>query len=217
LKEKKNKKMKEEFLKVFNWLKGGSKKEEIEEIWKDKKELQLSNLDKISFEHLLITLEDMIAKLIEQKEYWVLEMEELKNFSSLSQKFIFINENTLISQVIDKILEDYLKKGGKIYKEKKEFLMNILSLFDFIIPTKKLQYVSDGKFLRNLRSYIIPLLFPPNKPTSLQKKMSSDKIERSTSVNSSINISGELKKDDWSNYRFENEWIIDYILRKIIF
>ena len=209
LKETKNKKMKEEFLKTISWLKGGSKKEEIEDIWNDKKELSLSNLDKISFENLLSTLEELITKLIEQKEYWVLEMEELKNVSSLSQKFIFINENTLVAEVIEKVLEDYLKKGGKVYKEKKEFLMNILSLFDFVIPTKKLQYLSDGKFIRNLRSYVVPLLFPPHKPISLYKKSSKEMIE---SVNGSINLSVDFKKDDWKNFKFENEWIVDYIL-----
>ena len=197
LKETKNKKMKEEFEKTVNWLKGNSKLEKISEIWENNQELEISNLDKISYENILIKLEENIAKLIEQKESSIFEeIEELKNlnYSSISQTFIFIEENILVIEVINKVLEKYRMKGDKFFKPKKEFLMNILSQFDFMIPTKRLKYKLDGKIIRNERTFVVPLLFPSFKPLS------------------SSNMGLTKKNEDWNNIEFENEWIVNYFL-----
>ena len=208
IKETNNYKMKEKLSKVLIWLKGNSKMEEIKDIWENKEELKKSNLDKISFESLLIKLEKYIAKLIEQKEFSILEIEALKDLVSsslISQKFVFIDENQLLIELIDNLLEKYRVKGNKIFKEKKEFLMNILSQFDFVIPTKRLKYRMEGKMIRNIRTFVVPLLFPSFKPSHL-----------SSFSNPNKKISQELilkfDRDEWNNFEFENEWIVEYFL-----
>ena len=198
LKETKNKKMKNEVSKITKWLKGDSKLREMEDIWNDKEELKKSNLDKISFENISKKLDDLIEKLIEQKEYSIFEMEDLRDVSSsISQKFIFIEENALIQNVVENMLDYYKSKGNQIYSEKKEFLMNILSQFDFVIPTKKLKYRMEGKIIRKERTYVVPLLFPSYKPSHSISK---------------INKQISNKFDEWNNFEFGNEWIVDYFL-----
>ena len=129
------------------WLKGKSKLKQIDDIWNKKEELKISNLDKVSFENLLIKLEEMVEKLVATKEFSIFEIEELEDvftISSISQKFIFIDENKLNSEIIEKVLFDYKIIKNINFKEKKEFLLNILSQFDFVIPTKKLKYRVEG-------------------------------------------------------------------------
>ena len=147
IKEINNQILKEEFSKTINWLKGNSNQEYFDYIWNNKEELEKSNLDKISFENILIKLEETIEKLIEQKEFSVLEIDQLENYhsSSISQKFIFINEEDLVNNIVNDLLDIYRIKGDGIFKTKKEFIMNILSRFDFVIPTKKMRFIMDGK------------------------------------------------------------------------
>ena len=207
LKQTNNSKMKEEFLKLMTWLKGNSKKESVQAIWEDKDELKLSNLDKISFENLLIKLEDLIEKLVEMKENSVFEIEQIKevlSYSYISQKFILIDENTLITEVIDKVLDDYRNKGDKVFKEKKEFLLNILTQFDFVIPTKRLKYrMDDFKVIRKERTYVVPLLFPSYNPAQKSYKI----------VFKNKDYDKKMKeKEEWNSNSFENEWIVDYFL-----
>ena len=203
LKEANNKKTKKKFSKELKWLKGKSKLEKIEDIWNNKEELKKSNLDKISFENLLIKLESMVEELIDQGEYWIFQLNELRDssFSSISQKFIFIDEENLSNQVVRKVLEDYIEKGDEVFKEKKEFLMNILSQFDFIIPTKRMKYkMNEFRVINNVRTYVVPLLFPSYKPSSTKfflKKISSIKHKN---------------KIIWNDLEYENEWIVDYLL-----
>ena len=210
-KEIKNKKTREEITKITIWLKGTSKKESFREIWNDKEELKISNLDKISFENLLRKLEDLIEKLIEEKELEIFEkMDEFKNFnySSVSQKFIFVDEQDLVSGVVGVILEKYQFLGDKIYKQKKEFLMNILSQFDFVIPKTRVKYYkNDVNSIVSERSFVIPLLFSPYKP---QSSFSFLKLNSSKQ-----NLGNESEDDntvDWKNLKFDNEWLVDYFL-----
>ena len=139
--------MREEFSKTINWLKRNSNQEYFDDIWNNKEELEKSNLDKISFENLLIKLEETIEKLIKQKEFTVLDIDQLENYhsSSISQKFIFINEGDLVYNIVSEFLDIYRIKGDVIFKAKKEFIMNILSRFDFVIPIKKMRFKIDGK------------------------------------------------------------------------
>ena len=197
LKETKNRRMRDVFENLVLWLKGNSKLEEIKDIWKDKEELKKSNLDKISFENLLIKLEELIEKLVEQKEFSIFEIEMLKDCSSssISQKLIFIDENKLNLEMTEKLLENYRFKGDIVFREKKEFLLNLLTQFDLVIPTKRLEYRMEGKIIRNMRTYLIPLLFPPYNPnSSYNRKKENQKNEC-------------VLKDD-----FLNEWIVDYFL-----
>ena len=147
IKETNNQTLKEELSKTIRWLKGNSNQEYFDYIWNNKEELEKSNLDKISFENILIKLEETIEKLIEQKEFSVLEIDQLENYhsSSISQKFIFINEEDLVNNIVNDLLDIYRIKGDGIFKTKKEFIMNILSRFDFVIPTKKMRFIMDGK------------------------------------------------------------------------
>ena len=227
LKETNNKKMKEEFLKKLKWLKGDLNVEiGIKEIWNSKKKLKKSRLDKISFENILIDLDNLIRELVKQKESSIFEeIDEFKDFSSssISQKFIFVDEDTLANQVINPVLKNYTMKGDKFFKPKKEFLMNILSQFDFVIPTKRLEYKLDGKILSKLRNYVVPLLFPCFKPflsstifESKKRQFSQKKEENILESDSNDDIGSNWNnieaEEDWNKILFENEWIVDYIL-----
>jgi glutaredoxin-related protein len=149
----KSKQLIKKFSEIIKWLKGNSNLDEIEDIWENKEELKKSNLDKISFENLLIKLEENIKYLNEINEISVLEDEELKeiitcykNYSSISQRFIFVDENEFVVEIIQKILQIYRFKGNNFFREKKEFLLNIFSQFDFIIPIKRLKFRMEGFF-----------------------------------------------------------------------
>ena len=199
LKETKNKKMKDKILKIIMWLKGKSKLDKLEDIWCKRKELEKSKLDKISFESLLIKLEEIIGKLIEKKEFSIFEIEELKNYSTqLSQNLIFVDEATLSSELINKVLKNYRRKGKIIFNEKKLFLMNLLSQINLISPTKRLNQIIKGKTILHQRIFILPLLFSSQKSSSF-----------SSSLNNAT-IGYSLK--DLDDIVFENEWIVDYFL-----
>ena len=104
-------------------------------------------------------MEETIEKLIKQKEFTVLNIDQLENYhsSSISQKFIFINEGDLVYNIVSEFLDIYRIKGDVIFKAKKEFIMNILSRFDFVIPIKKMRFKIDGKknnFLKLFFHYI---------------------------------------------------------------
>jgi hypothetical protein len=138
--------IKEEISKIMVWLRGNSSLEKLSDIWKNKEELANSNLDKISYENLLIKLEKFVELLISQKQNSILDIEEFQNFSSpfISQNFFFVDEFNLVVDVIQVLLEDYRMKGNSIFKEKKEFLLNIFAQYDFIIPTKRLKFKLEG-------------------------------------------------------------------------
>ena len=214
-----NRKMKEELKKTILWLKGNSNQKYFSDIWKNKKELEKSNLDKICFKILLVKLEESIGKLIEQKEFSIFKkIEEFQDpsISSISQKFIFINEEDLVYNIFNDLLEIYIIKADIFFKAKKEFLMNILSQFDFIIPTKRLLYKLNGKLVRNERTYIVPLLFAYN-PSSFKSLLfirkneeNWNKINFDNSPSTDIQIT--KKNEDWNNFEFKFEWIVDYLL-----
>ena len=215
LKEKSNQSsIKVELTKIIEWLRGNSSMEKLSAIWRNKEELKKSNLDKVSFEILLIKLEEIVERLKKKKKAKIFEIEELKDFhSSISQKFIFIDENTLNSDVIENILEDYRFKGDKIFKEKKEFLMNILSQFDFVIPTKRLKYkMDDLNVLKNVRKFVVPLLFPPYKPSNFSSSVNKTTLRNLKNKNGLNNSNNNLLIEEWINTDFRNEWTIDYFL-----
>ena len=207
LKETNNVKMKEKLRKRIQKLKGEANQEkQVHEIWNNKNELKKSNLDKVSFETLLNKLEKYVEKLIEENEHSVFDIEQLQDFSfsSISQKFIFISEDLLVSEVINKVLEESRLKGDIVYKPKKEFLLNILSQFDFMIPTKRLSYKIDGRIIRRERTFVVPLLFPSFKPSSSSLRSIIKNLSKKNENQE------KFKAEEWKS--FENEWIVDYYL-----
>ena len=184
--------LKESTLKILTHLRGNSEYERVEDIWYYKEELEKSNFDKTSYQDELMKLEKLVEEILSTKNSKVLELEEFQNFSSISQKIIFINEDDLNRDLIGKILSEYQGKGDHVYIPKKEFLMDIFSQFDFVIPTIKVE--SKTKYDKK-RIFIIPLLFPHYNPLNSSKK-SFENFE---------------EKNKWK-IQFENEWIVEYFL-----
>ena len=205
LKGTNNKKMKEEILKTISFLKGNSKLERLEYIWRKKEEIKNSNVDKMSFQNYLNKIEEMIEKLIEQKENWVFEIKELRidslsnsststssYYSSfISQKMILVDENKIVVDTIENVIENY---NDRNFQTKKELLMKILQVFQFIVPTKKTKNKNGGK------CFLVPLLFSPYKPHNFLK------------FKNNSNNNTNMTYDQWKIINFENEWDVEYLL-----
>ena len=138
----------------------------FQEIWSREEERKKSNVDKVSFHTCLTMLEQIEAKLRSEgnesafKEF--LPFEEIKH-KQLSQTVFVVDEETLHSLIIQILGE---RIGLEDKTNTKEFLFNLLSKFDLVLPMGKSKFVGDRFALRN-QTYIIPFLFPLTKPSNI--------------------------------------------------
>ena len=116
-------------------------KMKISEIWKNPEEREKSKLDKTSFQNLLVKLEMIERKLIEEDNEGTEEiLKEINGENeniSLSKSFYHINREELFG-----ILNTILDGKDFLDKQKREFLINLLIKFDFILPQKKIEFES---------------------------------------------------------------------------
>ena len=149
----------------------------INEIWE--KERNISIVDRISFENLLKNLEK-IRKVL-QKENNEKYLDNLKEDNvDITQSIYTANEYDFKYSILEEIL------GSEDSKEiDSKFLVDFLVKFEFILPKTRIHFFNKDK-----QSYIIPFLFPENKPTEIILK------------------SGEKLKTVERNF----EWTIEYQL-----
>ena len=137
----------------------------IEEIWEKFKEYSI--VDRVSYHSLLGKLELIQEKLEEEKFDHILnEFKERDHFHyDITQSIHSIKSSTLHS-----IMEEILNIHSKD-KVKKRFLKNLLIKFDLILPKKKVE------FLKNNQLYLVPFLFPNEKPNRTILLKGSTRIE----------------------------------------
>jgi hypothetical protein len=151
----------------------------IEQIWDNVKEQSI--VDKVSYHSLLEKLDVIQQKLNEEKfEHILNEFKDKDEFHyDITQSIHSIKSSTLHS-IMEEILNIHAKD-----KVKKSFLKNLLIKFDLILPKKKIE------FLKNNQLYLVPFLFPNEKPHKTIFLKGSTKIE---------------------NFERDFEWKIDYHL-----
>ena len=184
--ENKKSEAKNKLKKVIENLRGkANKKKSVEEIWKKEQELSKSNFDKVSYETMLETLEEIEEMMLKEgyKEF-LNEQKEYHN-QNILQQFFFVNENGFKENITDRILSN-----TEIDVNDSKFLSNLLARYDFFLPTQKMNYLKSGNSLTTKQKYIIPLLFPRRKPSTLISR--NDK---------------EIEK-----MKYFNEWIVNYFL-----
>ena len=184
--ENKKSEAKNKLKKVIENLRGkANKKKSVEEIWKKEQELSKSNFDKVSYETMLETLEEIEEMMLKEgyKEF-LNEQKEYHN-QNILQQFFFVNENGFKENITDRILSN-----TEIDVNDSKFLSNLLARYDFFLPTQKMNYLKTGNSLTTKQKYIIPLLFPRRKPSTLISR--NDK---------------EIEK-----IKYFNEWIVNYFL-----
>ena len=126
-------------------------KAKVEDIWSEKRENSI--IDKLSFNSLLVKLDVLQQKLIEESNE-----EFLKNFKYSEEEHYDITqcihsiEEVELNTMINEMLEDNKDK------EKRKFLLKLLIKFDLILPKKKVEFMKMNQF------YLIPFLFPQEKP-----------------------------------------------------
>ena len=126
-------------------------KAKVEDIWSEKRENSI--IDKLSFNSLLVKLDVLQQKLIEESNE-----EFLKNFKYSEEEHYDITqcihsiEEVELNTMINEMLQDNKDK------EKRKFLLKLLIKFDLILPKKKVEFMKMNQF------YLIPFLFPQEKP-----------------------------------------------------
>ena len=152
--------------KFMKWAKGEADQDLlIDDIWNDKDERNKSNLDKISFTSLLVLFQFVQMKLKENEDTEnviedILEKKGMNSKKEISQLFFLIDESELDSHIIEEILGEEFKNDSK----KKEFVVEILVKFDFLLLKGRQKFDVNDKYAVSQREYLIPLLFPKHIP-----------------------------------------------------
>ena len=143
----------------------------IENIWNENEKRKNSIVDKISFQNMIEKLEKIQSKLIEEGNEEILKnsFEFDDKGKDISQIIHTIDQNIFNEEIINKII------GNKI--EKKEFMIDLLIKFDLIIPKQKQRIIVDGRDLKSNQNYLIPFLYPTNKPNNIKLFNSKIKID----------------------------------------
>ena len=184
--ENKKSEAKNKLKKVIENLRGkANKKKSVEEIWKKEQELSKSNFDKVSYETMLETLEEIEEMMLKEGYKEFLDEQKEYHNQNILQQFFFVNENGFKENITDRILSN-----TEIDVNDSKFLSNLLARYDFFLPTQKMNYLKTGNSLTTKQKYIIPLLFPRRKPSTLISR--NDK---------------EIEK-----IKYFNEWIVNYFL-----
>ena len=184
--ENKKSEAKNKLKKVIENLRGkANKKKSVEEIWKKEQELSKSNFDKVSYETMLETLEEIEEMMLKEGYKEFLDEQKEYHNQNILQQFFFVNENGFKENITDRILSN-----TEIDVNDSKFLSNLLARYDFFLPTQKMNYLKTGNSLTTKQKYIIPLLFPRRKPSTLISR--NDK---------------EIEK-----MKYFNEWIVNYFL-----
>ena len=173
---------------VIKELKGSANhKLSILEIWGNETERNLSNIYKFSFRNLSDRLEEIQQKLIEEGNEKAMLSYKIYNHLQVDHDLCQIYMNTqelniLKKEILGSPKHNQTQEERRTYNEKINFLEKILIKFDLIFPKQRVVQ-EDTK-----PNYLVPFLFPKNKP-----KM--------------IFLKGRIKKEDISR---NHEWVINY-------
>eukprot|EP01091_Cochliopodium_minus_P008760 TRINITY_DN2038_c0_g1_i1.p1 TRINITY_DN2038_c0_g1~~TRINITY_DN2038_c0_g1_i1.p1 ORF type:complete len:1330 (-),score=374.41 TRINITY_DN2038_c0_g1_i1:37-3537(-) len=165
-----------EIRKVLYWLKGtANKKLSIREMWEIKTERDKMRLDKISFQNLLIKLQEIEELLINEGNHKAINLYK-KVFShpiyyEISQVFHSINYQSMIIIVKEIIGVAHFDSGAKrqekeVYLKKMNFMIKILINLDLVFPKQRIER-GEEKNENPKQTYSIPLLFPSLRPKQL--------------------------------------------------
>ena len=176
---------------LIKWAKGKADDSlSFEDIWNDDVEKMKSNVDKISFTTLLVFTNFLKKKLENQKIFDQLFEEVFESEQKdLSQLFLQIDENELEAYIIQEILGSNFRQDMK----KKDFMIEILVKFDFLLLKGRTKFSGDRHIIEN-REYLIPLLFPKNKPDSI---FINDSSNQKTNISQKTLSSQIFKKNQW--------------------
>ena len=135
----------------------------VAEIWVNEEERKKSIVDKISFESVSNTLQEIQAQLVKEGNDSLILPEALPVFHVIS-------EDSLQSIVVEILGEKF-----RFHAQKRNYLSGILSKLDLIVP-KSLKKVDSLS-----KAYIVPLLFPKERP--IRMKVSKEGMEETMLFN----------------------------------
>ena len=176
---------------IKDQIKGSpNERHSIRDIWDDDNLKKSSNVDKISFFSLIEYLKNTLQTMSEFGDGDILNYLKRENGIDVNQDLFQIFHKVEESLLINDAFRDIFQFETISKDDKKEFLIKLLTEFEFILPIERRKYekLFFGK-IKRIQHYLIPILFPLYKPQKIF-----------------------IEKKEYQLYNSNNEWQVDYMM-----